>query len=192
MLDYNIQINNGSEALGTTAKTITVNEAPKQISLDFIVEELEHKNPLVPQRAIKDVLTSFSEVAARLMAEGFYVPLYNDKGEQMARFYADMHLATKNGNINLSLAQSMMPDEVTDEASMVAHAQDLVDRCTIQIRAKAEIEQKMTELMKSFNPKIQRKGVVEKAYVPKKDSSATPDDNQGGTNGGGGGNNEEG
>ena len=190
MLDYNISINGGNEALGTTEKTITVNEAPKQISLDFIIDEVKHANELVPERAIKDVLTSFSEVAAHLMAEGFYVPLYNDKGEQMVRLYADIHLGTKNGNITLQMARQMMPDLVTDEASMVAHAGDLVDRCALTVRAKAEVEPKLTELLKRYNPRLNRKATVEKAYVAKKDGTAganqNENENQGGGNGGGG------
>ena len=39
MLEYNIQVNNGNEALGTTGKTLTVNEAPRLVSLDFLVQD---------------------------------------------------------------------------------------------------------------------------------------------------------
>lgn len=168
MLEYNIQINNGTEAFGTTGKTITVNENARLVSLDFLVAEVKHKNELVPERAIKDVLTSFTEVAARLMAEGFIVPLMTDKQEVIARLYADVHL--KSGNINLTKARELMPDDVTDEASMVAHAGDLVSRVGIRITAHTETEQKFNDLMMSFGPKLVLKGIVEKAYVEKKDN----------------------
>ena len=184
MLEYNIWINNGAEALGTTEKTLTVNEAPRLVSLDFIVDELKHCNELVPERTIKDVLTSFTEVAARLMAEGFIVPLCNEKGEVAARCYADMHL--KSGNINLAKARELMPEEVTDEASMVEHAAELVDRVGIRIAVKMETEQKFNDLMQSFKPKLLRKGIEEKAYVPKKDGQ------QDGQSGGDGGNDNNG
>jgi hypothetical protein len=192
MLEYQIQINNGNEALGTTGKTLTVNEAPRLVSLDFIVEEVKHKNELVPERAIKDVLTSFAEVSARLMAEGFIVPLMTENQDVIARLYADMHL--KGQSINLAKARELMPDEVTDEASMVEHAGDLVGRVGLKITAKAETEQKFNDLLMSFKPKAVLKGIVERAYVEKKDNTDTPaggddnggDDNQGGQQQGGG------
>ena len=182
MLEYNIQVNNGTEAFGTTGKTITVNENARLVSLDFLVAEVKHKNELVPERAIKDVLTSFTEVAARLMAEGFIVPLMTDKQEVIARLYADVHL--KSGNINLTKARELMPDEVTDEQSMVAHAGDLVSRVGIRITAHTETEQKFNDLMMSFGPKLVLKGIVEKAYVEKKDSDGSDNGDNGGQNGG--------
>ena len=181
MLEYNIQVNNGNEALGTTGKTLTVNEAPRLVSLDFLVQEVKHSNELVPERTIKDVLTSFAEVSARLMAEGFIVPLMTEKQEVIARLYADMHL--KCQSINLTKARELMPDEVTDEASMVEHAGDLVGRVGLKITAKAETEQKFNDLLMSFKPKTVLKGIVERAYVNKKDSDEeeqSGDDNQGG------------
>ena len=188
MLEYNIQINNGAEAFGTTGKTITVNEAARLVSLDFLVEEVKHKNELVPERAIKDVITSFAEVAARLMAEGLIVPLMTEKQEVIARLYADIHL--KSGNINLTKARELMPEDVTDEASMVAHAGDLVSRVGLRVTAKAETEQKFNDLLMSYKPKIQLKGIVEKAYVERKDNSENSDnsDNPGNNNGGSGDN----
>ena len=61
MVKYNLQINNGVEAFGTTGKTITVNEQPKNISLQFVAEELHHRMPLVPEDVIAQVLTGFQE-----------------------------------------------------------------------------------------------------------------------------------
>jgi hypothetical protein len=77
---------------------------------------------------------------------------------------------------------------------MVEHAGDLVGRVGLKITAKAETEQKFNELLMSFKPKAVLNGIVERAYVEKKDNTDTPaggddnggDDNQGGQQQGGG------
>ena len=51
MLEYNIQVNNGNEALGTTGKTLTVNEAPRLVSLDFLVQELNREVNTIGSKA---------------------------------------------------------------------------------------------------------------------------------------------
>lgn len=162
MLEYDIQINNGNEALGTSGKTITVNEAPKAISLDFLSEEIHHANELIPKRTAQEALSSFADVSARLMAEGFAIQFTKD-GKVVMRLYADMHV--KGGNINLERAKQLDPDvtEITAE-----NAGDLVSKAGITVRAKVEVEQTFTDMLLSNKPSIQRKAIVEKAYVERK------------------------
>ena len=78
MIDYKIFVNNGNEAFGTTGKTLSVEEQPRTISEDFLAEEMHHANELIPKRTIKEVLSIFSEVSARLMAEGFAIQFQKD------------------------------------------------------------------------------------------------------------------
>jgi hypothetical protein len=180
MLEYNIQVNNGVEAFGTgDQKTITVNEAPKAVSLDFVAEEIHHANELIPKRAVQEVLANFADVAARLMSEGFAIQFVKD-GNVVLRLYADMHI--KGGNINLARAKELDPavTEITTE-----NAGDLVTKAGIAIRAKAEVEQTFTDMLLSYKPQLQRKAVVEKQKVERKDGTSTDNTGNGGNTGGG-------
>lgn len=176
MLEYSIQINNGVEAFGTTGKTITVNEAPKVLSQDFLAEEIHHANELIPKKVVEEVLSNFGKTAARLMAEGIAIQFLDGK-DVLMRLYADVKV--KGGNINLARARELDPTvtDITPE-----NASSLVQKAGLQVRAYAEVEQKFTELLRDFKPSLQLKDVTERAYVAKKDSS---DDGGGGQQQGG-------
>ena len=181
MVDVVISINNGNEAFGVTGKTITVNEQPKSVSLDFVAEELHHRMPLVPADVISQVLVGFQDVAARMMAEGFAIQGTNAKGDVLLRYYTDARL--KCQSINLTKAKELMPDVVTDEATMVAHAGELIALAGVQLRPYVEVKQKFHELLSEFKPKYEVKGVVEKAYVAKTGENENENSgNQGGNN----------
>lgn len=188
MVDIQISINNGNEAFGTTGKTITVNEQPKSISLDFVAEELHHRMPLVPADVISQVLVGFQDVAARMMAEGFAIQGTNAKGDVLLRYYTDARL--KCQSINLEKAKELMPDVVTDEATMVEHAGELIALAGVQLRPYVEVKQKFHELLDEYKPKYEVKGTKEVAFVPKKDGNnggnTGGSDNQGGGDNGGG------
>ena len=181
MVDFNIFINNGNEAFGTTGKTITVNEQPKDVSLDFVAEELHHKMRHLEKEDITMVLSRFLDVAARMMAEGFGIQYTNTKDAVMMRLYTDARLACQS--INLQKAMELMPGVVTDEASMVAHARELVALAGVKLRPYVEVQQKFHDLLAQYNPKGQAKDIVERAYVEKKDS-----DDANGANGNANGN----
>ena len=190
MVDIQISINNGNEAFGTTGKTITVNEQPKSVSLDFVAEELHHRMPLVPADVISQVLVGFQDVAARMMAEGFAIQGTNAKGDVLLRYYTDARL--KCQSINLEKAKELMPGVVTDEATMVEHAGELIALAGVQLRPYVEVKQKFHELLDEYKPKYEVKGTKEVAYVSKKDGNGGNtggSDNQGG--GDNGGNNDE-
>jgi len=191
MVDVNIYINNGNEVFGTNGKTITVDEDPKNISLEFVSEELQHRMPLVPLDVIKQVLTGFNEVAARFMAEGFAIQGTNATGDVLLRYYCDARL--KCQSINLQKARELMPDEVTDEASMVAHAGELVALAGVQLRPYVEVRQKFHDLLSDYKPRYEVKDTKERPYVQRKGSDGSDDDSGSGSGdetpqGGGGGN----
>ena len=173
MVDIQISVNNGNEAFGTTGKTITVNEQPKNISLQFVAEELHHRMPLVPEDVISQVLTGFQDVAARFMAEGFAIQGTNAQGDVLLRYYADARLACQS--INLQKAKELMPDDVTDEASMVAHAGELVALAGVQRRPYVEVQKKFHELFATHKPKYEVKGTKEVADIAKKGSEGSTD-----------------
>jgi len=187
MVDIQISINNGNEAFGTTGKTITVNEQPKSVSLDFVAEELHHRMPLVPADVISQVLVGFQDVAARMMAEGFAIQGTNAKGDVLLRYYTDARL--KCQSINLEKAKELMPNDVTGEATMVAHAGELVALAGIQMRPYVEVQKKFHELLDEYKPKYEVKGIKEVAYVAKGNGNGGSD-NQGGGSDTGGGNDE--
>ena len=177
MLEYNISINTPNAAFGTTGKTITVNEAPRAISQDFLAEEMHHANELIPKRTIKEVLAIFSEVAARLMAEGFALQFTAD-GDVALRCYADMHI--NGGNINLKRARELTGNAQLTEDEMVAQAGDLVQKAGISIRAYAEVEQKFTDMLLACNPTTHKAGTVERDYnSTATDTTGDDDDNNG-------------
>jgi len=165
MVDILIYVNNGIEAFGTSAKTLTVNEQPKNLSLDFVAEELHHRMPLVPNDVIKQVLTGFTEVTARMIAEGFAIQGTNAVGDVLLRYYTDAHLNTPTRNINLAKAKELMPGVVTDEASMVEHAGELVALAGVTLRPYVEVQKKFHELLAEYKPKYEVKGTKEIPYL---------------------------
>ena len=172
MIDYKVYVNNGVEAFGTEGKTITVNEDVRTIGGKFLAEECHHENPLVPVQVIASVLENFSKTAARLMGEGFALQFKNGE-DVMMRIYPDVHI--KGGNINLQRAQELDPTvtEITTE-----NAGDLVSKAGITVRAYAECEKKFTDMLLAESTGINRKEIVEKAKVMKKDSTETPSGNE--------------
>ena len=186
MIEYNLQINNGNEAFGTSGKTITANEVVKTISVDFLAEELHHANELIPKTVVKEVLSHFAEVAVRLMAEGFAIQFMNGN-DVVLRVYPDIHL--KCQSINLTKARELLGEPTLTEAQMVERAGEIADKVGVTVRAYAEVQRTFTQMLQDAKPSIQRKGIVERAYVNKKAGDDTnPDENTqqgGGDNGGG-------
>lgn len=186
MIEYNLQINNGNEAFGTSGKTITANEVVKTISTDFLAEELHHANELIPKTVVKEVLSHFAEVAVRLMAEGFAIQFMNGN-DVVLRVYPDIHL--KCQSINLTKARELLGEPTLTEAQMVERAGEIADKVGVTVRAYAEVQRTFTQMLQDAKPSIQRKGIVERAYVNKKAGDDTnPDENTqqgGGDNGGG-------
>ena len=186
MVDVIISINNGNEAFGTSGKTITANEVVKTISTDFLAEELHHANELIPKTVVKEVLSHFAEVAVRLMAEGFAIQFMNGN-DVVLRVYPDIHL--KCQSINLTKARELLGEPTLTEAQMVERAGEIADKVGVTVRAYAEVQRTFTQMLQDAKPSIQRKGVVERAYVNKQAGDDTnPDDNTqqgGGDNTGG-------
>ena len=180
-MKYNIQLNQGNEALGS-GKTITANEVVETVDEKALAREIHHLNGLIPEQVAESVLQNFCQAAAQLMAMGYAVVLKNGNDAAL-RIYPDIHI--KGGNINLARAAELIPG-TTDLT--LENAGELATRAGVTVRAKAECEQKMTDLLLAQGASIERKGVVEKAYVSKKESNGTTG---GGSNPGGGSNNEE-
>ena len=180
-MKYEISLNQGNEVLGS-GKTITANEVVETVDEKALAREIHHLNALIPEQVAESVLANFCQAAAQLMAMGYAVTLKN--GNDVAlRIYPDIHI--KGGNINLARAKELDPT-VTDLT--LENAGDLATKAGVTVRAKAECETKFTELLLAQGASVERKGVVEKAYVARKENSGSG--NQGG-NGGGNGDNGE-
>ena len=172
MIDYKVYLNNGVEALGVDQKTITANEDVRTADEAAVAREIAHENPLIPEQVAQGVLQNFCKAAASLMSMGFAIQLKN--GNDVAlRLYPDIHV--KGGNINLARAQQLDP---TVTELTLENAGSLVDKAGVTVRAKAECEQKFTEMLMAESSGIQRKEIIEKARVVRKDSngdSPSPD-----------------
>ena len=184
MFYYNIFINNGVEAFGTEGKTITVNEVLQTADIKALAREIHHENMLIPEQVAESVLENFCKAAVNLMAQGFAIQLKNGE-DVMMRIYPDIHL--KSGNINLQKARELMPEDVHTEEDMVRHASDLVSRVGVNVRAYTECGRKFTELLKAGSSGVQRKDIVEREKIMRKDSDEdeNPGTGGGGTNNGG-------
>lgn len=181
-VDYKIFINNGVDAFNTTGKTLSVEEQPKTVSVDFLADAIHSQNELIPKRTAKEVLSLFGVVAARLMAEGLAMQ-FTDDGKVLLRVYADAKI--KGGNINLARARELTGDASLTEEQMVSRAGEIVALAGVQLRAYAEVQQKFNELLQSFNPSPHLDGIVERARIERKDGEGGSD-NTGGNGGNGG------
>lgn len=180
MIDYKIFINNGNEAFGTTGKTISIEEQPRTVSVDFLADAINSQNELIPKRTVKEVLSIFGTVASRLMAEGMALQFQND-GDVLLRLYTDARI--KDGNINLARARELTHNPELTEEQMVARAGELVGLAGVQLRAYAEVQTKFNELLKSFKPQPNATGIVERARIERKNGEGGTDDQQGGGSG---------
>ena len=177
-MKYQICLNQGVEAFGT-GKTITANEIVETVDEKALAREIHHLNALIPEQVAESVLANFCAAAAQLMAMGYAVVLKNGNDAAL-RIYPDIHI--KGGNINLARAKELDPT-VTDLT--MENAGDLATKAGVTVRAKAECEKKMTELLLSQGASVERKGVVEKAYVARKENQGQGGNQGGGDNGGG-------
>ena len=171
MIKYQINFNQGNEAFGTS-KTITANELVDTADEKALAREIHHLNQLIPEQVAEAVLANFCAAAAQLMAMGYAVVLKNGNDAAL-RIYPDVRI--KGGNINLARAKELDPS--VSELKM-ENAGDLALKAGVTVRAKAECEAKFTELLLAQGASVERKAVVEKAFVARKGS-------QGGSAGGG-------
>ena len=171
MIKYQVNFNQGTEAFNA-GKTITANEVVETVDEKALAREIHHLNQLIPQQVAEAVLANFCAAAAQLMAMGYAVVLKNGNDAAL-RIYPDIKI--KGGNINLARAKEL--DPTVSELKM-ENAGDLALKAGVTVRAKAECEAKFTELLLAQGASVERKAVVEKAFVARKGS-------QGGSAGGG-------
>ena len=190
MIKYDVKLNNGVEAFGTTEKTLTACEHVENVDAKFMAHHMHLHNALIPEDVATAVLNAFCESAAELMGQGHAVVL-TSKGKAALRLYPDIHV--KGGNINLARAQELM-EGVTELT--LDNATELVQRAGLTLRAKAECEPAMGVLLDQSKSGLTLNEVVNVPYVHRTATPATPaDPNEGGNNGGnnnGGGNNDGG
>ena len=181
MIKYDVQLNQGNEAL-QTGKTITANELLLTCDEKALAREIHHQNSLIPEDVAASVLGYFGKAAAQLMAMGFAIQFKNGQ-DVLMRIYPDIHL--KGGNINLERAKQLDPT-VTDLT--LENAGDLATKAGVSVRVRCESEIKFTELLEKEGYSVERKQVRNVPYVAKK----TEGDTTGGDNQGGGDNNQGG
>ena len=181
MIQYEVQLNQGNEAL-KTGKTITANEVLLTCDEKALAREIHHQNSLIPEDVAASVLGYFGKAAAQLMAMGFAIQFKNGQ-DVLMRIYPDVHL---NGdNINLERAKQLNPD-VTDLT--LENAGELATQVGVKVRVRCETEAKFTELLDAEGISVERKAVKEVAYIAKKGSEGgnpQTGGNTGGNTGGG-------
>ena len=174
MIKYQVSLNKGVEAFGT-GPTITANEIVDTADASALAREIHHLNSLIPEQVAEAVLQNFCEAAANLMAMGYAVVLRSG-ADAAIRIYPDVHV--KGGNINLDRAKQLIPGTV---ALSLDNAGELVTKAGVTVRAKAECEPKFNDLLTTAGARLERKEVVEKAFV--KRANASDSENGGGTPG---------
>ena len=168
-LKYQGQLNLGNAAFGTE-KTITANEVVDTVDLKALAREIHHQNELIPEQVAENVLENFAQAAAELMAMGFAIQ-FRKGNDVFLRIYPDIHV--KGGNINLARAKEL--DPTVTELTM-ENAGALIDKAGVTVRVRAEVEKKFTDLLVQESSGLERKGIVEKAYVERKDGADTTTD----------------
>lgn len=182
MIKYQVSLNKGVEAFGT-GPTITANEIVDTADASALAREIHHLNSLIPEQVAEAVLQNFCEAAANLMAMGYAVVLRSG-ADAAIRIYPDVHV--KGGNINLDRAKQLIPGTV---ALSLDNAGDLVTKAGVTVRAKAECEAKFNDLLTKAEARLERKEVVEKAFVKRvgaSDDSAEEGGSTGGSSSDGG------
>ena len=181
MIKYQVSLNKGVEAFGT-GPTITANEIVDTADASAFAREIHHLNSLIPEQVAEAVLQNFCEAAANLMAMGYAVVLRSG-ADAAIRIYPDVHV--KGGNINLDRAKQLIPGTV---ALSLDNAGELVTKAGVTVRAKAECEVKFTDLLTTAGARLERKEVVEKAFVKRANAngSDSSDEEGGGSSDGGG------
>ena len=183
MVKYNLQINNGVEAFGTTGKTITANEVVETCDAAELAREIAHYAEVVNERTCKFVLDNLLAACVQKMSEGKAVVLTLD-GKAALRIYPDVHL--KCGNINLAKAQEL--DQTVTEIT-VENVSDLAQKAGgVVLRAKAEVEQPLTDALAKLDPTIR---LNEKKEMPRINRTNSQGGDNGGGNSGGGGRPDE-
>ena len=164
MIKYQVSLNKGVEAFGT-GPSITANEIVDTADASALAREIHHLNSLIPEQVAEAVLQNFCEAAANLMAMGYAVVLRSG-ADAAIRIYPDVHV--KGGNINLDRAKQLIPGTV---ALSLDNAGDLVSKAGVTVRAKAECEPKFNDLLTTAGARLERKEVVEKAFVRRANAS---------------------
>ena len=164
MIKYQVSLNKGVEAFGT-GPSITANEIVDTADASALAREIHHLNSLIPEQVAEAVLQNFCEAAANLMAMGYAVVLRSG-ADAAIRIYPDVHV--KGGNINLDRAKQLIPGTV---ALSLDNAGELVTKAGVTVRAKAECEPKFNDLLTTAGARLERKEVVEKAFVKRTNAS---------------------
>lgn len=164
MIKYQVSLNKGVEAFGT-GPSITANEIVDTADASALAREIHHLNSLIPEQVAEAVLQNFCEAAANLMAMGYAVVLRSG-ADAAIRIYPDVHV--KGGNINLDRAKALIPGTV---ALSLDNAGELVTKAGVTVRAKAECEPKFNDLLTKAEARLERKEVVEKAFVKRANGS---------------------
>ena len=184
MIKYILQLNNGNEAFNT-GKTITANEQVETCDAAELAREIAHYAEVVNERTCKFVLDNLLAACVQKMSEGKAVVLTLD-GKAALRIYPDVHL--KAGNINLAKARELDPT-VTDLT--MENISDLATKAGgVTLRAKAEVEQPLTDALLKMDASLRLDGKKEIARVLRKENQGNGGNNGGGNNGGGGSNEE--
>lgn len=169
-IPYSIYLNEGTEGFNEK-KTLTVGETPVDLSATELAREVHHANALIPQAVAEGVINSLMDVIAQKLAEGYRISLRH-RGEAYLSLYADLHLK-QTFDLAEARKRGFTGTELTLEAAPLITAND------ITLRARAEVEQKFTEAVRTYCQGIQRTDSKTRPFVRKK-GSTTEGNNQGG------------
>lgn len=179
MIKYTLNLNNGNEAFNT-GKSITANESVETCDATELAREIAHHAEVVNERTCKFVLDNLLAACIQKMSEGKAVVLTLD-GKAALRIYPDVHL--KAGSINLAKAQELDPT-VTDLT--MENISELATKAGgVVLRAKAEVEQPLTDALLKMDASVRLDGKKEIPRILRKDNQGgTGGTNPGGDNGG--------
>ena len=179
MIKYTLNLNNGSEVLNT-GKTITANESVETCDAAELAREIAHYAEVVNERTCKFVLDNLLAACVQKMSEGKAVVLTLD-GKAALRIYPDVHL--KAGSINLAKAKEL--DKTVTDLTMDNISDIATKAGGVVLRAKAEVEQPMTDALMKMGASVRMDGKKEIARILRKENQGEGGGTTGGNPGGG-------
>ena len=176
MILYNVLINNGNENIGAEGQTITLQEQLTPAGNTEVARQITHQNSLIPI-SLSELMVEYTlKGILELLALGHVVQL-KIGNNVMLRIWPDVK-PVGGDNINLARAQEKDP---TITEFTVENAGRIVDLFGVNLKVQAEVQVKLSEMLRDLKPEVCRDKVINRPKVTRTESNTTTVDTSTGT-----------
>lgn len=168
MIIYNVLINNGNENIGAEGQTITLQEQLTPAGNTEVARQITHQNSLIPI-SLSELMVEYTlKGILELLALGHVVQL-KIGNNVMLRIWPDVK-PVGGDNINLARAQEKDP---TITEFTVENAGQIVDLIGVNLKVQAEVQVKLSEMLRDLKPEVHRDKVISRPKVTRTESNTT-------------------